>query len=450
MNHRRSFWLHLAVSLVLAGCASIVCAASDSSRAMPPVSVVLISMDGTRPSALTEQNLPSLVDLGRRGARAEALIPVDPSNTFPSHVSLATGVRPDVHRLVNNSFIDPERGRFRRDEPHAWIEAEPIWSIAERHGLRTASFYWVGSEGPWQGGPGPSETRKFSSRTSEKRKVDQILEWLAIGDPALRPRLIMSWFHGADHEGHLRGPDSDSLGSALAPQQAAIARLIREMEARQLFASTTLIFVSDHGMARAETRVSLGRLLARAGAQVSVLGSGGFATIVFDAAETSQAEVTRVVEIARQAGLSAWPREGAPADWHVGDPRFGGIVVRAPLGTAIVNRFTKIDGFHGYDARLPAMAGFLVAYGRGVEPGTQLGSLSSLRLAPTVLRLLDLPIPDAMTAAPIEGLLQGLAGPDGEESETGDTSSPGAAREHENAASIRGDPARRAHRPFGE
>jgi len=223
LNHRRSFWLHLAVSLVLAGCASIVCAASDSSRAMPPVSVVLISMDGTRPSALTEQNLPSLVDLGRRGARAEALIPVDPSNTFPSHVSLATGVRPDVHRLVNNSFIDPERGRFRRDEPHAWIEAEPIWSIAERHGLRTASFYWVGSEGPWQGGPGPSETRKFSSRTSEKRKVDQILEWLAIGDPALRPRLIMSWFHGADHEGHLRGPDSDSLGSALAPQQAAIA-----------------------------------------------------------------------------------------------------------------------------------------------------------------------------------------------------------------------------------
>jgi hypothetical protein len=387
---------------------------------MPPVSVVLISMDGTPPSALSERNLPSLVDLGRRGARAEALVPVDPSNTFPSHVSLATGVRPDVHRLVNNSFIDPERGRFRRDEAHAWIEAEPIWSIAERHGVRTASFYWVGSEGPWQGGPGPSETRKFSSRTSEKRKVDQILEWLAITDPLRRPRLITSWFHGADHEGHLRGPDSDSLGSALAPQQAAIARLIREMEARQLFASTTLIFVSDHGMARAETRVRLGRLLARAGARVSVLGSGGFATIVFDAAEKSQAEITRVVEIARAAGLSAWPRVSAPADWHVGDPRFGDIVVRAPLGTAIVDRFTELAGFHGYDARLPAMAGFLVAYGRGVEPGTQLGSLSSLQLAPTVLRLLDLPIPDAMTAAPIEGLLEGLAGPDGKGSESGD------------------------------
>ena len=98
--------------------------------------------------------------------------------------------------------------------------------------------------------------------------------------------------------------------------------------------------------------------------------------------------------------------------------------MRAPLGTAIVNRFTKIDGFHGYDAKLPAMAGILVAYGRGVEPGTKLGSVSSLSLAPTVLRLLDLPIPDSMTAAPIDGLLEGLAGPDGAASETGDTSSP--------------------------
>ena len=423
MKRRRSFWLHLTASLVWTGCASIASAASGATWGAPPASVVLISMDGTPPAALTEQNLPSLVDLGRRGARAEALVPVDPSNTFPAHVSLATGVRPDVHRLVNNSFIDPERGRFQRDAPHAWIEAEPIWSIAERHGLRAASFYWVGSEGPWQAGPGPSDTRKFSSRTSEERKVDQILEWLAIRDPARRPRLIMSWFHGADHEGHLRGPDSDRLRSALAPQQAAIARLIREMEAQRLFASTTLIFVSDHGMASAETRVRLARLLARAGAQVSVLGTGGFATIVFDAGEKSQAEVARVVEIVRQAGLSAWPRERAPADWHVGDPRFGDIVVRAPLGTAIVGRLTKIAGFHGYDARLPEMAGFLVAYGRGVEAGTTLGSLSSLSLAPTVLRLLDLPIPDAMTAAPIEGLLQGLAGPDDARSETGDTSS---------------------------
>ncbi|HEB88188.1 MAG TPA: alkaline phosphatase family protein, partial [Deltaproteobacteria bacterium] len=178
------------------------------SRSLPSATVVLISLDGTRADDVTEAQLPSLVALGRKGVRAEALVPVDPSNTFPAHVSLVTGVLPEEHRLVNNQFIDPVRGRFSRKKtaPHSWIESEPVWSIAERHGIPTAAFHWVGSEGPWKSGPGPRTARRFSSRTLEKTKVTQILEWLAIEDPAERPRLITSWFHGADHAAHVSGP----------------------------------------------------------------------------------------------------------------------------------------------------------------------------------------------------------------------------------------------------
>jgi len=392
-----------------------------------PPSVVLISLDGTRPADLTPENLPTLVELGRRGARAERLVPVDPSNTFPSHVSLVTGVRPDIHRIVNNGFIDPERGLFVRNEAHLWLESEPIWSIAERNGIATASYYWVGSEGPWAGGPAPRHTRKFSSRTSEKAKVNRILKWLTMKDAKERPRLITSWFHGADHSGHDDGPGADSIHAALVEQDLEIARLVREMEAHQLFESTTLIFVSDHGMASAERRVNLGSLLGRAGLDVAVMGTGGFATIVFDEGEKSAQNVERVIEIARKAGLEAWARKRAPSDWHVTDPRFGDVVVRAPLGTAIVSPFMKLNGFHGYDAKLPEMAGILVAYGRGVEPGSDLGSVSSLAIAPTILRLLDLPVPDPMATAPVEGLLGGLSLPEiasgGAALESGDTPS---------------------------
>ena len=155
-----------AIALVLAvvfaiGAAACADGGAESARprlrrAAPDAAptVILISMDGTRPADLRPDRLPSLVALGEAGLRAEALVPVNPSNTFPNHVSLATGTRPDVHRLVNNSFVDPVRGRFDRSEPHAWIEAEPIWSVAERHGVTSASFYWVGSEGPWSGWPG--------------------------------------------------------------------------------------------------------------------------------------------------------------------------------------------------------------------------------------------------------------------------------------------------------
>lgn len=395
---------------------------SDTARS----TVILISMDGTRPADVTPENLPTLVELGRGGARAERLVTVDPSNTFPAHVSLVTGVRPEIHRLVNNSFIDPVRGRFERDDAHLWIAADPIWSIAERLGIPTASYYWVGSEGPWAGGPAPRRTSKFSSRTSEKKKVDRILEWLSLEDPDERPRLITTWFHGADHVGHEEGPGAASLAKTLAPQDKAIARLVRVLESRGGFETTTLLFVSDHGMVAPSKRVNLARKLGQARLGVSVIGVGGFSSVVFDEGRKTPAAVARATAIAREAGLEAWPREQAPPGWHVGDPRFGDVVVRAPIDTAIVTSWTRAKGHHGYDATLPEMGGIFFAYGRGVEPGTLLGPVSSLAVAPTILRLLGLPIPAAMEVAPIEEILRlpvvaGPRRPGGAERERGDT-----------------------------
>lgn len=374
-----------------------------------PPTVILISLDGTRPADVRADRLPSLVALGEAGARAEALVPVDPTNTFPNHVSLATGVTPLVHRLVNNAFEDPVRGRFSRREPHVWIEAEPIWSVAERHGVRTAAYYWVGSEGPWRGGPGPSETRRFSSRTLEKTKVNRILSWLDAPAPE-RPRLIVAWFHGADHEGHESGPDAEAVTRALAPQDAQIARLVRGLEERGRFASTTLIFVSDHGMATAERRVDLRGVLRAADLRPRVFGIGGFATVRFGPTLRTPERLDRAVEVIREAGLAAHRREQAPAEWGVADERFGDVVVRAPIGTAIVGRNPDLAGFHGYPAEAPEMAGLLVARGRGVAPGTRLERVSSLAIAPTVLRLLDLPVPEAMETPAIDALLVGVEG----------------------------------------
>ncbi|MEZ4280232.1 MAG: ectonucleotide pyrophosphatase/phosphodiesterase [Myxococcota bacterium] len=387
----------LALMLLVAGCAK---AGGEGRSASPstPSTVILISLDGTRPADL-ENGLPSLVALGRRGLRAEALVPVDPTNTFPNHVSLATGVRPEVHRLVNNGFVDPERGRYTQgDPPHEWIEAEPIWSIAERGGVPAASFYWVGSEGPTKNGLAPRETRAFSSRTLERTKVDQILAWLAIDDPEKRPRLITAWFHGADHAAHVEGPNAPSVAESLAPQDREIARLVEALDAEGRFASTTLIFVSDHGMARAAQRINLGSLLRKHGARAKVIGIGGFASIYAGPTRRDTRSLDRLVEIVRGAGLEAHRRSLAPVDWHVGDVRFGDVVVRAPIGTAIVTPTSRIEGFHGYAASEPSMAGILVAYGRGVQAGSRLGRVSSLSIAPSVLTLLGLPVPAAMEA----------------------------------------------------
>ena len=383
-------------------------AEDEAASAAAPPTVLMISLDGTRPADLTPARLPSLLAVAKKGARAEGLTPVNPTNTFPNHVSLATGVRPEVHGLVNNLFVDPVEGRFRRQNPNLWIKSEPIWSVAERHGIRAAVYFWVGSEGDWQGGPGPSESRKFNSSTLEKTKVNRLLKWLGESDPAKRPQLIMAWFHGADHASHEHGPNSAEVDDSLRPQNIQIARLIDEMTTRGLFDSTTLIFVSDHGMVLAPRRVNLSQAYREAGLSVSVMGIGGFATVVWRSSDPSQKEIARAVSVAEAAGLEAYAREQAPADWHVGDDRFGDLVVRAPVGTAIVTPRSNIEGFHGYDAQAPSMLGILVARGRGVAVGATLGRISNLSIAPTVLTLLGLPIPEQMKAPLIDELLVGV------------------------------------------
>lgn len=88
--------------------------------------VILISLDGTRPSAVA--SLPFFQRVAREGAWADRLEPVLPSNTFPNHVTFVTGVGPDRHGIVNNRFRDPERGLYSYESDPTWLEVEPLWS----------------------------------------------------------------------------------------------------------------------------------------------------------------------------------------------------------------------------------------------------------------------------------------------------------------------------------
>ena len=77
-------------------------------------------------------------------------------------------------------------------------------------------------------------------------------------------------------------------------------------------------------------------------------------------------------------------------------PRFGDVVVRAPIGTAIVRQGLNIKGFHGYLPSHPEMDGIFYAFGRGVEPGRRLSGVQNVDVAPTILELLSQPIPSGM------------------------------------------------------
>src|SRR5580704_13172289 len=81
--------------------------------------VLLISLDGFRYDYAQRDGATNLLALGQRGVRAKALIPSFPTTTFPNHYSIATGLYPAHHGIVDNIFWDPDRdAQFKYTDPN--------------------------------------------------------------------------------------------------------------------------------------------------------------------------------------------------------------------------------------------------------------------------------------------------------------------------------------------
>ena len=114
--------------------------------------VILISIDGYRHdyAKLWEPSGPAYAI--ENGAQAsKGLEPPFPSKTFTAHWSLITGLHPDKHGIVGNTFYDPKlKKRYkytdrRTSRDGKWYGGWPLWSWAEHHNMRTATMFWPGS-----------------------------------------------------------------------------------------------------------------------------------------------------------------------------------------------------------------------------------------------------------------------------------------------------------------
>jgi len=376
--------------------------------------VILLSFDGMRHDMPARAGLPALQRMAREGARARALLPVFPTDTFPNHVSLATGTYPDRHGIVANRFLDPLRGLFDHGSAAAFLDAEPLWVTAERQGVRAAVFFWVGSETDWHGIGASFRRVPFDSNVTEREKVAQILAWWDL-PPGKRPGLVMSWWHGVDHVAHEHGPESSQTRAQLKRQDAALGQLLAGLDARHAWSETTLLVVSDHGMTTLGHSVDLHEVLGDAGIAARVFHSGGTARIHLDRPERAD-EVVGLLD--RLAGVRAYRADAVPEELRYRHPtRTGDVVVLIDPPRYFARAGGKADrwqqtsalwgnhvGGHGYEPRLPEMQGSFLALGRGVAPGTVLGTVRAVDVAPTVARLLGIAPPAQCEGRPIRGL----------------------------------------------
>ena len=391
-------------AMLLGLLAAGVVQAAEAVNSDEPI-VIVLSWDGMRHDYLDRGELPALSRVATDGVRAARLTPVFPSSTFPGHVSMATGTYPDRHGIVDNVFIDSERGRYAYSGDASWIEAEPLWIAAERQGVLTATYFWVGSESDWQGQGTSYRMAPFDGGRPESVKVDQILDWLSLPE-AQRPRLIMSYWAGADSVGHDHGPDSDRVAAQVASQDEQLGRLLAGIDERGLWPRTTLIIVSDHGMTAWTEVLEMNDALQSAGVDAAAVGAAVVqvhlnapvpdeqmrATLGDILEEVPGAQVHKGDQLPHEYRLSHETRTG---DWVVVLPPPYGATRSTGMELWLMQAATwagKTFGMHGYDPALEDMGGIFLAMGRGV-PAAPLGEVHQIDLPATVAALLGIEPP---------------------------------------------------------
>ena len=145
--------------------------------------VILVSFDGFRYDYADRVETKNFDYLENWGVKSKSLKPVFPSFTFPNHYSIATGCYADKHKIIGNEF-KTELGNYSYKNKSSvqdpkWYGAEPIWVTAEKNGIITATYFWVGSEAPING-VYPTYYKNYENGIDPDVKIDQVVDWLEL------------------------------------------------------------------------------------------------------------------------------------------------------------------------------------------------------------------------------------------------------------------------------
>jgi predicted AlkP superfamily pyrophosphatase or phosphodiesterase len=377
--------------------------------------VVLVSIDGFSRDYMSIYPTPALDRIAASGIRAESLRPVFPSLTFPNHYSIATGLYPSEHGIVHNHFPDETRQNWyhlwdrESVENGRWYGGEPIWVTAEKNGLVSAAYYFVGTEAAIQGVP-PSHWHSFDASVPGDDRVAQVIDWLQWPEDR-RPHLITLYFEHVDTAGHDFGRGSPQLAKAVAEVDAHVGRLLDAIAEQGLDDVVHVLVVSDHGQAsyvNPEESFVLRDHIDPAG--LEIVAGGAYAWIYQERPDREQAVAIRDSINGSWTNGRAVLRDEAPAEWRVSDsPRYPEVFVVPDVGHAVVADRESVGrlkkGDHGWDPSNKAMHGIFLATGPALPEGETIGEVSAVEIYPLMLDLLQI---DAALPAPGRAGLRSL------------------------------------------
>ncbi len=387
------------------------CSLKSGSRIPPSEQyVVMLSMDGFRWDYADRVETPYLDYIANRGVKAEYIKPAFPSKTFPNHYSMATGLYPDNHGIVDNNFTCPDLGlTFRLGdretvENGAFYGGEPIWVTAEKQGVTSASFFWVGSEAPVQGIQ-PTYWKRYNNSVPFTNRIDTVLAWLQLPTEK-RPHLITFYFQEPDSQGHRTGPDSPEIDQLVVELDSLVGVLINGLKALDHYRYINLIVTSDHGMTEVspDRYVDISEYTPRDWYERSHGGNPVLHVNPKPGMIDSAYAILSTVE-----NVSVWKKADVPERLNYGtNPRIGDLVIVADstwsLGWGKPRSTYYTGGAHGWDNAKKDMHAIFYAMGPAFKVNHKHPSIEVVDLYPLITRIMGL------KPAEIDGKLERVKG----------------------------------------
>lgn len=435
----RSFFLLLALSF--------------SALGVKPPLVLLISIDGLRPDYVLQAEkhglkIPHLRRLVAEGTYAETVTGVTPTLTYPSHTTIVTGVSPDKHGILSNTFFDPEGkhggGWYWYSED---IKTETLWDATTKARLPSASVDWPVTAGAritynipqfFHGSSQTLHDHRLLRLLSTPGLLDEAEKTLGIYPagylytPAAdkrraefvsylmlrkRPRLQLAYISSLDEEQHGSGPFSPGALATLEQIDEIIGTL-RAAAEKANGGDAVVCVVSDHGFLRTDKEIRINAALRKAGLidavdrrktrswqAISWSADGSAAIYLKEGSDEGVREKTRQVidQLAQDSGLISQiiDTRVTPVAGFTG----ASFVLGAKPG-AVFNPdmdpplFGAKDpaGDHGYLPTVPEMDSAFFLAGKGIRT-KNLGRIDMRDIAPTLARLLRVRLPSAQGKA---------------------------------------------------
>jgi predicted AlkP superfamily pyrophosphatase or phosphodiesterase len=363
--------------------------------------LILISADGFRWDLADKYHAVHLLSLRKGGVAAEKMIPSYPSVTFPNHYSLATGLYPSHHGIVNNTFYDLKKGKGYRVsdrtavQDSSWYGGLPIWVLAEQQHMVTANYFWVGSEAAIAG-MYSTYYYYYNTTTSMDSRLQTVKDWLSLPEDR-RPHLILFYMSQVDHAEHLYGPDSREADEAVHLVDDAIGKMTRMVDSLHL--PVNYIFVSDHGMAAVDT---LHGLTLPVSIDTTKFIVSGTETLVNLTARDKKDIAAQYAALKKEKpeGWNVYLPDETPARWHYTskDDRYGRLgdillVAEYPRMLYLSNHHVHA-GEHGYDNIVSAMGASFYAWGPAFRKGLIIPAFENVNVYPLIARILGLTLPE--------------------------------------------------------